>query len=87
VQRSQEAAVSVQVDRARWVVRWRDASGRQRGRRFTVEEEARAFDREIHGVAADERRTDASPLGAGVYPYRTGHGVRWYFKARGDDGS
>lgn len=79
--------MSVQVDRARWVVRWRDESGRQRGRRFAVEEEAWAFDREIHGVAAEERRTDASPRGAGVYPYRTGHGVRWYFKARGGDGS
>jgi len=85
--RAHEAAVSVQIDRGRWVVRWRDASGRQRGRRFAVEEEARAFDREVHGVAAQERHADAPPRGAGVYPYRTGHGVRWYFKARGGDGS
>lgn len=79
--------MSVQVDRGRWVVRWRDASGRQRGQRFAVEEEARAFDREIHGVAVEERPTDVPSWGAGVYPYRTSHGVRWYFKARGGDGS
>ena len=79
--------MSVQSDRGSWVVRWRDASGRQRGRRFTNEKDARVFDSEVHSVAAAERREDEAPQGQGVYRYRTRHGERWYFKTRGGDGS
>jgi len=79
--------MSVQGGRGSWVVRWRDASGRQRGRRFTNEKDARVFDSEVHSVAAAERREDEAPQGQGVYRYRTRHGERWYFKTRGGDGS
>jgi hypothetical protein len=44
-----ERAVSVQEDRGRWLVRWRDGSGRQRGKRFESERAAREFD----GALAD----------------------------------
>ena len=78
--------VSVQPAGSGWVVRWRDASGRQRGRRFANEADARAFDSEAHNVAARDRRA-ARSRGGGVYSYQTRQGVRWYFKARAGDGS
>jgi integrase len=78
--------LSVQPAGDGWVVRWRDASGRQRGRRFASEADARAFDSEVHSVAVRERHA-ASSRGGGVYSYRTEQGLRWYFKARGRDGS
>ncbi len=80
-------AVSVQSDRGGWVVRWRDASGRQRGRRFASEADGRSFDSQTHSVAVEERRVDEAPQGRGVYRYLTQHGARWYFKTRGQDGS
>ena len=56
--------MSVHLDQAGWIVRWRDGSGRQRGRRFPSEEAARGFDdhsenphvrdRRLHGDGADE---------------------------------
>jgi integrase len=79
--------VSVQSDRGSWVVRWRDATGRQRGRRFASEADAQAFDSEVHSVAIAARRANEVPQGRGVYRYRTRHGARWYFKTRGGDGS
>jgi integrase len=78
--------VSVQAAGGGWVVRWRDASGRQRGRRFANEAHARAFDSETHNIAASDRRA-APSRGGGIYSYPTGQGVRWYFKARAGDGS
>ncbi len=80
-------AVSVQVDRRGWVVRWRDASGRQRGRRFAREVDARSFNSRMHSVPVKERRADEAPEGRGVYRYLTRDGARWYFKTRGRDGS
>jgi integrase len=79
--------VSIQSDRGGWIVRWRDASGRQRGRRFASETEARSFDSQVHSVAVEERHADEAPEGRGVYRYLTRHGARWYFKTRGRDGS
>ena len=84
---SSGVAVSVQVDRQDWMVRWRDATGRQCGRRFTSEPDARAFDSQVHSVAVAQRHADEAPQGRGVYPYRTRHGTRWYFKTRGREGS
>ena len=78
--------MSVQADRGRWVVRWRDGSGRQRGRRFESEEAAQAFDAGLREVSPRERRTDGAQRAGGVYPYSTRQGTRWYFKARGSDG-
>ncbi|MHB1538409.1 MAG: tyrosine-type recombinase/integrase [Solirubrobacteraceae bacterium] len=78
--------MSVQVDGARWVVRWRDGSGRQRGRRFDSEAAARAFDAGVREVSQTDRRRDRGTRSGGVYPYATKAGVRWYFKARGSDG-
>ncbi len=69
------------------VVRWRDASGRQRGRRFASETDARLFDSQVHSVAVDQRHSDEAPQGRAVYRYLTRDGARWYFKTRGRDGS
>ncbi|HEY7953376.1 MAG TPA: site-specific integrase [Solirubrobacteraceae bacterium] len=74
--------MSVQADRERWVVRWRDGSGRQRGRRFESEASARAFDAGLREVAPRERRADGGQRAGGVYPYPTKRGTRWYFKVR-----
>jgi integrase len=80
-------AVSVQSDRGSWVVRWRDASGHQRGRRFASEADAQSFDSQTHSVAVEERRVNEAPQGRGVYRYLTRNGAHWYFKTRGRDGS
>jgi hypothetical protein len=50
-----ERAMSVQADRERWVVRWRDGSGRQRGRRFESEAAARAFDAGLRALGRSLR--------------------------------
>jgi len=78
--------MSVQLDRGRWVVRWRDGAGRQRGRRFESEEAAQAFDAGLRAVSPRERRVDGGSRAGGVYSYPTSRGTRWYFKARGSDG-
>lgn len=79
--------MSVQEDRGRWVVRWRDGSGRQRGKRFASEDAAREFDRALGELAPRERRGDGgAQRSGGVYAYPTSGGTRWYFKARGSDG-
>jgi hypothetical protein len=78
--------MSVQADRERWVVRWRDGSGRQRGRRFESEASARAFDAGLREVAPRERRADGAQRAGGVYPYPTKRGTRWYFKVRDSSG-
>jgi integrase len=63
--------MSVHSDRGSWIVRWRDGSGRQRGKRFASEELARAFDAGVQEVGARERRPLPAFGGAGVYPYAT----------------
>jgi hypothetical protein len=79
--------MSVQIDGARWVVRWRDGSGRQRGRRFSNEEAARAFDSALREIAPAERRPESpSRQAGGVYSYATKQGRRWYFKFRDSNG-
>jgi hypothetical protein len=62
--------MSVQEDRGRRVVRWRDGSGRQRGKRFASEDAAREFDQALGELAPRERRGDAGQRSGGVYPYR-----------------
>ena len=42
--------MSVRLHRGGWEVRWRDAAGRQRARRFPSEDAARAFDEAIAEV-------------------------------------
>lgn len=81
--------MSVRLHRGGWEVRWRDASGRQRARRFPAEEAARAFDDALAEVSPAARRADTARhgRGGGVYSYRTGDGVRWRFVYRRSDGT
>ena len=78
--------MSVQADRGRWVVRWRDEHGQQRGKRFDSEEAAREFDEALGELAPQERRASRDRRSGGVYAYSTASGTRWYFKARGSGG-
>jgi integrase len=78
--------MSVQHDRGAWLVRWRDGSGHQRGKRFASEDAARAFDEALGELAPAERRAEGAREAGGVYSYPTKAGVRWYFKFRGSDG-
>jgi integrase len=69
-----------------WEVRWRDAAGRQRSRRFRSEEAAAEFDASIHDEdRCDRRRTITRARG--VYPYETAGGTRWRYVIRRSDGS
>jgi integrase len=52
--------MSVRLHRGGWEVRWRDADGRQRARRFQSEDAARAFDDESAGVGQPLDRTTVS---------------------------
>ena len=81
--------VSVRFHRGGWEVRWRDGSGRERGRRFPSEETARVFDEALAEVSPAARRTDTARHGrsGGVYSYRTADGVRWRFVYRRSDGT
>src|SRR5271165_1044085 len=74
------------MDRGAWLVRWRDASGRQRGKRFSSEEAAQAFDSALSEITPGERQADATGRAGGVYPYATKQGTRWYFKVRDSNG-
>ncbi len=80
--------MSVRLHRGGWEVRWRDASGRQRARRFPSQDSARAFDEAVAEVSPAVRRTDTARHGrsGGVYSYRTAAGVRWRFVYRRSDG-
>jgi integrase len=78
--------MSVQEDRGGWIVRWRDGSGHQRGKRFASREAARAFDDALAEIAPAARRADGAQEAGGVYSYPTKSGLRWYFKVRGSDG-
>jgi integrase len=84
-----EVRVSVRQHRGAWEVRWRDASGRRRARRFPSEDAARALDEAIAEVSPAARRTDTARHGrsGGVYSYRTAEGVRWRFVYRRSDGT
>jgi integrase len=78
--------VSFSLAKGSWEVRWRDATGRQRSRRFRSEEAAQEFDASIHDHGATERRR-ADPGDGGVYPYDTRAGTRWRYVMRRSDGS
>jgi integrase len=69
-----------------WEVRWRDATGRQRSRRFRSEEAAREFDESIHDLEASARRQTYGSSG-GVYRYETASGTRWRCAVKRSDGS
>jgi integrase len=81
--------MSVRLHRGGWEVRWRDAAGRQRARRFPSEVAARAFDEAIAEVSPGARRADSARHGrsGGVYSYRTAEAVRWRFVYRRSDGT
>ncbi len=81
--------MSVRHHRGGWEVRWRDVSGRQRARRFSSEDAARAFDEAIAEVSPAARRADTAKHGrsGGVYSYETGDGARWRFVYRRSDGT
>ncbi|MGH2886507.1 MAG: hypothetical protein ACRDPA_28050, partial [Solirubrobacteraceae bacterium] len=81
--------MSVRYHRGGWETRWRDASGRQRSRRFGSEDAAQAFDEAIAEVSPAARRPDTGRHGhsGGVYSYRTADGVRWRFVYRRSDGT
>jgi integrase len=81
--------VSVRLRRGGWEVRWRDAEGRQRARRFPSEDAARVFDQALAEVSPASRRPDTARHGrsGGVYSYRTADGVRWRFVYRRSDGT
>jgi integrase len=70
-----------------WEVRWRDANGRQRARRFQSEEAAREFDRSVHEIEASARSDARYGSSGGVYPYETAAGTRWRCAVRRSDGS
>jgi integrase len=84
-----DVSVSASFHRGAWEVRWRDASGRRRARRFSTEEAARAFDEALAEVSPASRRADTARHGrrGGVYSYRTADGVRWRFVYRRSDGT
>ncbi|MGH2874302.1 MAG: site-specific integrase [Solirubrobacteraceae bacterium] len=81
--------MSASFHRGGWEVRWRDASGRRRARRFSSEEAARAFDEALAEVSPAARRAETARHGrsGGVYSYRTADGVRWRFVYRRSDGT
>jgi hypothetical protein len=54
-----------------WEVRWRDATGRQRSKRFRDEAAAKAFDESIHDHGVAERSKGRHGQAGGVYPYET----------------
>jgi len=81
--------MSIRFHRGGWEVRWRDAAGSQRSRRFPDERQARAFDDALAEVSPGMRRADTAKHGRsdGVYSYDTAAGVRWRFVYRRSDGT
>ena len=57
-------SMSVRFHRGGWEARWRDAEGRDRGRRFASEEAARAFEEALAEVSPSARRSDTAPAGS-----------------------
>jgi integrase len=70
-----------------WEVRWRDATGRQRSRRFPSEDAAKQFDEAIHDHELEERKQSRYGRSGGIYPYETASGTRWRCAVRRSDGS
>ena len=70
-----------------WEVRWRDATGRHRSKRFRDEEAGRAFDESVHELDGQERAHSRHGQAGGVYPYKTRSGTRWRYVVRRSDGS
>ena len=81
--------MSYSFAKGKWEVRWRDATGKQRSRRFDEEASAEAFDEAINDVGKTDRKAAEKlpSAGAGVYPYETKEGTRWRYVARRSDGS
>ena len=81
--------MSVSHHRGGWEVRWRDAAGRRRAKRFLAEDAARAFDAALAELGPAQRRADTARSGskAGIYSYRTADGPRWRFVYRRSDGT
>jgi integrase len=79
--------MSYRASKDRWEVRWRDATGRHRSRRFRSEDAAKEFDESIHDHDVGERKqTDYGSSGS-VYAYETAAGTRWRCSVRRSDGS
>jgi integrase len=70
-----------------WEVRWRDATGRQRSKRFRDATAAKAFDESIHDHGVPERSKGRHGQAGGVYPYNTASGAKWRYLVRRSDGS
>jgi hypothetical protein len=80
--------VSFSYARGKWEVRWRDATGRQRSKRFRDEAAAKEFNDSIHERDVAERaRTSPHRHGGGVYAYETVTGTRWRYVVRRSGGS
>jgi hypothetical protein len=81
--------VSIREHRGGWEVRWRDAAGRNRAKRFASEEAAQEYDAALSELSPAARRFDTARFGrgGGVYPYETGRGIRWRFVYRRSDGT
>jgi len=70
-----------------WEVRWRDATGRHRAKRFGDKQSAKAFDQAIKTLDVEERSRGRHRQAGGVYPYTTRAGTRWRYVVRRSDGS
>lgn len=80
--------MSCSFAKGKWEVRWRDATGRQRSRRFGTEEAAEEFDAAVHDDDLSERRrTSQHGRSGGVYPYETASGTKWRCAYKRSDGS
>lgn len=81
--------MSMSHHRGGWEVRWRDAAGSRRAKRFRTEEAARAFDEALAELSPTDRRPDTALHGGsrGIYSYPTKDGVRWRFVYRRSDGT
>ncbi len=80
--------MSYRFAKDRWEVRWRDATGRHRSKRFRSEEAAKEFDESIHDHEVAERRRDSGRgRSGGVYPYETTSGTKWRYVIRRSDGT
>jgi integrase len=79
--------VSYSLAKGAWEVRWRDADGRQRSKRFRSEEAAKEFDASIHDERRSDRAATRRAYAGSVYPYPTAMGERWRCVVRRSDGT